>query len=306
MLAWFAAEADHQRQARAAIALWRYWVSRGLAEGLAWLQDAAKLEVEPATRADVLRGLAVVAMRLGKFEIAQKAAIERVELHQRLDDDRGAADALVLLGSIAADLGDLAQARSALEAAVDFASAARDQSILAGGLGALGYLALREGANDEALARTRHAAALWDELHRDDQVAIALINLASAQLAQGQSAEARAALNQALRLAVELGDKEDIAYCLDGLAAVGAAEGDQRRAALLLGAADAIREATGTAREPYERVVSERTRATLRSVLGTEYDDVVAFGRTLSAEEAADHAFSAEAVSVPAGPQSTE
>ena len=154
----------------------------------------------------------------------------------------------------------------------------------------LGYLALREDDNEEASNRSREAAALWGELHRDDQVAIALINLGSALFAQGKLLEARAALERGLRLAVELRDKEDIAYCLDGLAAVEATGGDHRRAALLLGAADAIREATGTLREPYERVVSERMRAKLRRALGGEYDGAVASGRTLGAEQAAEYA----------------
>ena len=290
MLVWFADAPDQERQGRAAAALWRYWVSRDLAEGLAWLQGAAKLTIQPGTRTRILQGLAVAAMRMGKLEVAQQAAVEGVELYQRLHDDRGTADALVLLGGIAGDLGDFGRARSVLEAAVDFARKADDRTILAGALTGLGYLALREDDNEEASNRSREAAALWGELHRDDQVAIALINLGSALFAQGKLLEARAALERGLRLAVELRDKEDIAYCLDGLAAVEATGGDHRRAALLLGAADAIREATGTLREPYERVVSERMRAKLRRALGGEYDGAVASGRTLGAEQAAEYA----------------
>jgi predicted ATPase/class 3 adenylate cyclase len=302
MLAWFADAPDHERQGRAAAALWRYWVSRDLAEGLAWLQGAAKLTIQPATRTRILHGLAVAATRVGKLELAQQAAVERVELHQGLDDDRGTADALVLLGNIAGDLGDFGQARSVIEAAVDFARKADDRTILAGTLTSLGYLALREDDNEEAASRSREAAALWGDLHRDDQVAIALINLASALLAQGKLLEARAALERGLRLAVELRDKENIAYCLDGLAAVEATGGDHRRAARLLGAADAIREATGTLREPYERVVSERMRSKLRRALRGEYDDAVASGRTLGAEQAAEYALTGGGAAIPRPP----
>jgi predicted ATPase len=303
MLTWFAAEDDSEKHARAAAALWRYWVSRGLSEGLTWLQGAAQLPARAATRARVLHGLAVVAMRIGRLEVAQAAALERVELHRRLADDRGSADALVLLGGIAADLGDVAQARSALEAAVTFARDAQDRTVLAGASTALSYLALQQGADEEAVARSREAAALWKELHRDDQVAIALINLASARRAQGDLQEARGALDQALRIAVRLGDKEDVAYCLDGLAAVDAAAEDYRRAALLLGAADEIREATGTLREPYEHVVSEETRAALRSALGDEYEDAVSSGRALTAEQAAHYVLGKERVAALRGPE---
>jgi predicted ATPase len=290
MLTWFAAQAEPEKHARAAAALWRYWVLRGLSEGLTWLGGAAKLPVESETRTRVLRGLAVVAMRMGRLEVAQAAAAERVELHRTLGDDRGAADALVSLGGIASDLGDLAQARSAFEEAVEFARDAEDRTVLAGASGGLGYLALQEGADEEAASHAREAAALWKELHRNDQVAIALINLASARLAQGEPGEARGALDEALRLALQLGDKEDIAYCLDGLAAVDAAAGNHRRAALLLGAADEIREATGTLREPYERAVSERTREALQAALGDEFEEAISAGHALTAEQAARYA----------------
>jgi hypothetical protein len=123
-------------------------------------------------------------------------------------------------------------------------------------------------------------------LHRDDQVVVSEINFASARLAQREGDEARAALRRALQLAVRLGDKDHIAYCLDGLAAVDAGDGGARRGAVLVGAAQAIRQVTGTVREPYERELSARTEAELRSELGDDYDAAVDEGRATKTEEA--------------------
>ena len=295
MLDWLAAHGAHGELARAGAALWRYWVSRDVSEGLPWLERAATLPVAPRTRVRLLHGLAVIATRLGKLQLAQRAALERVQLHRQLGDERGVADSFILVGAIAGDLGDLAQARSAFEAAVEFARSVDDRTILAGGLSSLGYLALQEGISDEAATRSSEAAALWKELHRDDQVVVAEINLSSARLAQGELHDARAALHRAIRLAVELGDQDHIAYCLDGVAAIDAAEGQSRRAAMLVGGAEAIRAGTGTIREPYEREVSARTEATLRDALGDDYQAVVAEGRAAGADLAVAIALEEEA-----------
>ena len=168
-------------------------------------------------------------------------------------------------------LDDLApDARHALEAAVAFARNANETAILAGALSTLGYVALRAGDTAEALAHSLEAARLWEELHRDDQLVVALINAASALVGQGELERARAALRRSLRLALALGDRDHIAYCLDGYAAADAAADELLRAAVLLDAADALRAETGTPREPYEQRVNERTRAIVAAGLGDD------------------------------------
>src|SRR5207253_1852804 len=111
---------------------------------------------------------------------------ERVELHARLGDELGSAQSRVLLGNVAAVLEDLApDVHEELEAAVAFARAAGETAILAGALSTLGYVALREENTAAALEYSLEAARLWGELHRDDQLVVALINAASALVGQG-------------------------------------------------------------------------------------------------------------------------
>jgi predicted ATPase/DNA-binding SARP family transcriptional activator len=287
MLRRLAVEETDEARGRAAAALWRYWVSRDLGEGIGWLEQAAALQLSDETRARVLHGLAAIAIRLGRLEVAEAAARERVELYARLGDELGSAESRVLLGNVAAVLGDLApDAHEALEAAVAFARDAGETAILAGALSTLGYVALREGDTVEALAHSLEAARLWEELRRDDQLVVALINAASALVGQGDLDAARATLRRSLLLARTLGDRDHIAYCLDGYAAADAAADDFLRAAVLLDAADALRAETGTPREPYEQLVNERTRAILAAGLGDETGDSPAGSGTLSADEA--------------------
>jgi predicted ATPase len=287
MLRGLAAEGTDEERGRAAAALWRYWVSRDLGEGLGWLEQAAALQLSDETRMRVLHGLAAIALRLGRLETAEVAARERVEFHARLGDARGSAESGVLLGNVAAVLERLApDVREALEAAVEFARDAGEPSILAGALSTLGYIALREGDTVEALAHSLEAARLWEELQRDDQVVVALINTASALVGQGDLDGARATLRRSLLLARTLGDRDHIAYCLDGYAAADAAANELLRASVLLDAADALRAETGTPREPYEQRVNETTRAILAAGLGDDHGDSPAGGGTLSPDEA--------------------
>jgi tetratricopeptide (TPR) repeat protein len=283
MLGRLSVHGSDEERGRAAAALWRYWVSRDLGEGLGWLEQAAPLQLADETRASVLHGLAAIATRLGRVDLAEAAARERIELHARLGDELGSAQSRVLLGNVAAVLEDVApDLRDELEAAVAFARAAGETGILAGALSTLGYVALREENTSDALAHSLEAARLWGELHRDDQLVVALINAASALVGRGDLDGARDTLRRSLRLALALGDRDHIAYCLDGFAAVDAVGDDLLRAAVLLDAADALRAETGTAREPYERRVNERSRAIVAAGLGDDHGET----GILSADEA--------------------
>jgi non-specific serine/threonine protein kinase len=287
MLQRLAVDGVDEDRGRVAAALWRYWVSRDLGEGLGWLEQAAALEFTDETRVRVLHGLAAIAMRLGRLDVAEAAARERIELYTRLGDELGSAESRVLLGNVAAVLEDLApDARAALEAAVSFARDAGETAILAGALSSLGYVSLREGDAAEALASSLEAARLWEQLRREDQLVVALINAASALVGQGELDDARATLRRSLRLALALGDRDHIAYCLDGYAAADAAADELLRASVLLDTADALRIETGTPREPYEERVNERTRAIVAAGLGDDHGAAPAGSGSLSLDEA--------------------
>ena len=112
-------------------------------------------------------------------------------------------------------------------------------------------------------------------------------------LLAGEHESAGVPLLESLALSHELGDREYVAIAFEGLAALAVAEGRERRAALLLGAADALLEACGASLESVERTLHERTEAQARSALAEEFDVVRVEGRATSANAVVEELVSA-------------
>jgi ATP/maltotriose-dependent transcriptional regulator MalT len=83
-------------------------------------------------------------------------------------------------------------------------------------------------------------------------------------------AAARTLYEESLSLSIELGDRWVTTISLEGLARTAAATGQLETAASLLGAADALREATGATRSAYWQPLYERLVAETRPRLGEE------------------------------------
>jgi non-specific serine/threonine protein kinase len=111
---------------------------------------------------------------------------------------------------------------------------------------------------------------------------------------QGDYQRARALLGQSLAQFIELKDKRCTPRCLHALAWVASGLGQPERAARLLGAAAALREAAGLEEQPAVQADHEAAAAA-RAVLGeATFVARWAEGRTMTLAEAADYALSAE------------
>jgi hypothetical protein len=72
---------------------------------------------------------------------------------------------------------------------------------------------------------------------------------------------------------------------------VATARGEAAVAARLLGAADAVREASGAVPEPFEAAMRDRTRAAAREALGDDaFERALAEGRAMTLEAAVEYA----------------
>jgi hypothetical protein len=131
-----------------------------------------------------------------------------------------------------------------------------------------------------------------------------LVCLAYVALGQGDRERTEALMNESLDLWCEMGNRAGVAVSLAGFAALAAAEVPSpivrhhqerlRRTARLLGAADALSEATGFRLHPLERVEFDRNVAFARAELGDEaFSDAWAEGRAMTLEQAAAYAKSA-------------
>jgi hypothetical protein len=89
-----------------------------------------------------------------------------------------------------------------------------------------------------------------------------------------------------LALYREVGNEDGIAYCLAGLAGVAGAEGQPERAARLLGAAEALLEATGVRLIAADRAEYDRNVAAVRAQLDeAAFAAAWAEGRAMAADD---------------------
>ncbi len=196
-------------------------------------------------------------------------------------------------GLVALVDGDLALARDRFEEAMRHSAIGGVEVEWTWGLTHvwLGTVALLGGDSDEAVRLFE--AGLASARRRDDRLScyIALYNLFQAELGRGNHTAARRHLEEGTRLSLETGDQANLAYLLDAGAVLAAAAGQHARVPLLLGAAQAIREALGSRGYGYYRpdpAMIEAAAADARTHLGRDrYDDAQDTGRGLSATDAA-------------------
>jgi predicted ATPase len=241
---------------------WFWWVRGHLREGQEQLETALKRNVAApaALRAKALSGLGVLLEASGNYERAKACHEEALAIFREVGDEPGIAEALENLGIVASSEGDLDRAEAFREEVLTLRRASGDKRGIAVSLINLGHLAyLRHDAN-RAVEFFQEARDLSNEVGDEWILARSLGNLGGAlsrkarnaaadgtepeAVARNLNEEAMALLQQALTISLELGDLEGI---LDGFLtlAEAAAPTDPRRAATLLGAANAIAAASG-------------------------------------------------------------
>ncbi|HEX8508658.1 MAG TPA: helix-turn-helix domain-containing protein, partial [Propionibacteriaceae bacterium] len=160
----------------------------------------------------------------------------------------------------------------------------------------LGTVFLLRG--DPAAAATEIEPGIRLARQRGDRLAtyVALYNLSQAAIALGQHLAAREYLEEGILLSQETHDSANLTYFLDTLAVVESAENAAQRVAVLLGAAQSLRETAGATVYGYYlpdeslRAAAERQA---RSAMGDDaYDDAVDAGRGLDLAAAVGFALS--------------
>jgi predicted ATPase/class 3 adenylate cyclase len=271
---------------RLAGAIRMFWVKRGypsdgrrlLAELLRHADDA-----EPA-KPKALFTAALLAVMQGDWAEAERLATAAHELGLRSGDRTSAAESLIVLGRALLATGGESRAAELFEAAADLGSEVGRPTILAIARLNLGYLALQRGEFDRASAdfqqASEHAAGIGD-LHAQ---ARALAGVGSSALQAGRIDDAVEALRASLRVSGPLGDKDNIVWALQLLGAANA-HSDQSRAALLLGAAEALRTELGQSLHGLELRVHEQALSRLDlAVVGDDW----AAGRALPLDRAVE------------------
>jgi hypothetical protein len=148
--------------------------------------------------------------------------------------------------------------------------------------------------HEEALELLRPMGDRWN-------IAGQLVCLAYVALHEGDRERANALLDESLILWQDMGHRAGVTVSLAGFAALAAAEARSseepqrweslRRAAQLLGAADALSEATGFRLHPLDRAECDRDTAAVRTELGEEaYREFWSRGRAMTPAQATGYA----------------
>jgi predicted ATPase/transcriptional regulator with XRE-family HTH domain/Tfp pilus assembly protein PilF len=213
---------------RLAVALWRFWYTRGyLAVGRRWLEAAVAAEaVSVATQASALHGAGMLAWRQGDYEQASAWHQESLALRQALGDRQGIASSLENLGMVAWRQSDYAQARALLEQSLALRRELDDQQGAASSLHSLGTAMAEQGEYAAAEIVYRESLAIRRQLGDKQGVAGSLNALGMLASELGDDAAAASLHAESLALARELGDQKGIANSLNNLGNIADARGD--------------------------------------------------------------------------------
>lgn len=280
---------DVESAHRLAIALTPFWCARGhLTEGRHWLEriQARSSGLPEEMQAESLLHLGLEAAKQGEHGLAAALLEKSHDLFEERGDRNGMARATNALGINAIGWGLFKRAAGYFEECLAVARQLGDDARAAGTLTNLGLVALKERDEGRATSFLEQGLALARNQGSTPVVAAALTNLGGVALHRGDHARARAQLEEGLTFFVNDGMRGGVAECLEGLATVAAAEGQAKRAARLMGSADALREAMGITAEPGDSPFSEALTTMRQHALETPLAEDYLAGRAMPLEDA--------------------
>jgi predicted ATPase/two-component SAPR family response regulator len=290
----------------------RYAYLRGRYHEIRQWMDAAVTSYPDAPaelRAKALLGSGRLALLQCDYAPAVRRLEAALRLYRELEDPRGIAGALQVLGSVNREQGRYARAVELHAESLAVAEAAGDRWAVASAHGYLAFVSWLQRDFDRATTEASTALGMFRDLGDVEGAAWSLISLGTVARYQGEVERAATLLAESRALAEGIGFREGIAWCceqlgllaavdgdpaaitllrrslelhgelrdrwrmssvLEDLAAIALALGQARPAARLLGAAEAIRQAIGTVIAPCERPQHLQTTAGVRAALGEE------------------------------------
>lgn len=264
---------DTSSALRLAVGIRRFWQIHGyLAEGKQALEAAVESAPDEASelRADALNMIGILAAEQGEFDIAEEKFKAALADARLAGSARVISSALVNLGNLAFYAGDHDAARLLYVESIDHFEALGDPRGQALATENIGLMALTADDLPEAVQWLTRALELAREARDDREIAAAARSLAAATIELGEPERASALLAESLRLARELGETHGIAVCLETYAGLAVAAGEMERAATLFGASDALRTSIGAQRQPDNQILYDRWLARTLARLDNE------------------------------------
>jgi predicted ATPase/class 3 adenylate cyclase len=235
--------------------------------------------------------LGVRACRLEDYGAAEALGGEGLTLSRETGDNFATAWAQAVLGLVARARGDLDRADGLLMESLKALRMIGHRWASAIVLGNLGMIARDRGELDRAVAHLEEALEILRQLGDKSYASYTLLNLGTIASARHDYERAGRLYRECLGLRKELQETRGIVTCLAALGCTAAGLMDYRKAAVLFGAYDAQREATGASIPPIFRNEYERQVGAVTAALGpAAFAEAWAEGRALSRDDAIDNA----------------
>jgi predicted ATPase/DNA-binding CsgD family transcriptional regulator len=273
-LSWcHASSEDAEAERRFAVALSRFWHTRGeLGEGRIWLQRALEAPACGATRglATALTWEAALAHSQGDFDEAVAFGERAVAASRELGEPLILAMALLTLGDNLIRPGGEDRAIAVIEEGLEIVRGIGDRAgpSLVVGLGLLGSALRMRGDVDRATDVLEDGVTLNRAVGNKWALGICLQDLAQVERERGHAQRAVALFSECMAVAQDIRDSRRVAECLEGFAELAAESGIYEPAARLLGAAHVVRETNGSMVEPVDRPIYDSCVSATRSALG--------------------------------------
>ncbi len=209
--------------------LWRFWHMQGnLGEGRRWLEQAIRdaPDAPPRLRADALLKLGNAASGQGSLDDARALYAQSLALSEEHGDQHAVARALVGLGIVAADMGELREGGEYLRAALELRERGAGYDWVVSALFALARLCRSEGRYDDAIAHFLECKKIAKAA--GDQLTIGYIHdeMAELELLRDDTRAARRLAEEAISVFHELGERRSEARAEQRLAEVARREGE--------------------------------------------------------------------------------
>jgi predicted ATPase/DNA-binding SARP family transcriptional activator len=231
---------------------------------------------DAAGTAACLQALGSVAREQGRYDRSAQLHAEGLAIARSVGDERAEASARGYLGFVSWLRGDFARAVTECTAALSAFRSLGDVEGIAWSLISLGVVARQEGDLARADALLTESHALSESIGFREGIAWCLEQFGLLALARGCAATAGDELRRSFAMHRELRDRWRMASVLEDLAAVALARAGSgagaERAARLLGAAQAMRDAIGSVLAPCDRPRHDESLVAARAALGDAFD----------------------------------
>ena len=213
-----------------------------------------------------------LAIDQGEYTRARSLLEDGVTMNKERGDTTSLADSLFDLARLCyVSRGELTQAHTWLEESLALYRELGDKESIAYCFYLGGLLALGEGDTTLAYSQAEQAVALFKEMRHRHGTTVSLYALAQVVEASGNDARAQSLYEEGIAVARKEGNRQTVAFGLEGLARVVAVQGELSWAARLWGAAETLRETSGTPIAPRERPAYESSVTAARAQLGEKF-----------------------------------